>query len=166
MSRIIQSISGQITQITSRTNRHLMAKSLVVIMYCLCYSAGRPNAADIQRSTTMIAADMIAEVRRLLAEKRLSQREIAKRTGVSRGTVSAVASGKRRKGPRPLRSSGERGGFRPPTGMPTRCRGCGALTQMPCLACYIRARCEARKPARGRPCQRPSSGTIAVASCG
>jgi hypothetical protein len=114
----------------------------------------------------MIAENMITEVRRLLAEKSLSQREIAKRTGVSRGTVSAVASGKRRNGPRPLRSSDECGGFRPPTGMPTRCRGCGALTQMPCLACYIRARNAARRPARGSLCRRPSSGTIGVASCG
>ena len=44
----------------------------------------------------MLATNTIAEIRRLLAEKTHSQREIARLTGVSRGSVGAVASGRRR----------------------------------------------------------------------
>jgi transcriptional regulator with XRE-family HTH domain len=43
----------------------------------------------------MIAPSMVDEVRRLLSEGRLSQRAIARRTGISRGTVAAIASGRR-----------------------------------------------------------------------
>ena len=56
----------------------------------------------------MIAADLIAEIQRLLAEGKLSQRKIAKLTGVSRGTVShsptaseCCAAGNRLLGVRP-----------------------------------------------------------------
>lgn len=143
-----------------------MAKTLVVILYLLCYSARRPNAVEIQRSMTMIAADLIAEVRRLLDEGRLSQRDIAKMTGVSRGTVNAIASGKRRDISSQTRHNAADCGFKPPEGMPVRCRGCGALTQMPCLACYIRATSETRRRARGGLCRRPNCGTIAAASRG
>ena len=39
----------------------------------------------------MIATTVVDEVRRLLREGRLSQRSIALRIGVSRGTVNAIA---------------------------------------------------------------------------
>ena len=43
----------------------------------------------------MIAPKVVAEIRRLLAEEKLSQRKIGQLVGVSRGTVAAIASGKR-----------------------------------------------------------------------
>lgn len=85
----------------------------------------------------MLAPGLVAEVRRLLKENRLSQRTIARATGVSRGTVNAIARGFRpdyRPGPGP--GPGE---FVAPAGPPRRCPGCGGLVQMPCLVCYIRA---------------------------
>ncbi|NLF06403.1 MAG: winged helix-turn-helix domain-containing protein, partial [Pirellulaceae bacterium] len=70
-------------------------------MYIAC-AAARPllaAAAVFAKNTStqgsgiraMISTDLIDEVRRLLREGRLSQRKIAERTGVSRGTVNAVA---------------------------------------------------------------------------
>jgi len=44
----------------------------------------------------MLSPAEVEEVRRLLAEGRLSQRQIARLTGISRGTVGAIAQGKRR----------------------------------------------------------------------
>ncbi len=43
----------------------------------------------------MITATVVDEIRRMLREGRLSQRKIAVRIGVSRGTVNAIALGKR-----------------------------------------------------------------------
>ena len=44
----------------------------------------------------MITPEVVLEIERLLAEGTLSQRTIAKLTGVSRGTVGSVAKGTRR----------------------------------------------------------------------
>jgi len=85
----------------------------------------------------MIAPGIVSEVRDLLADGQISQREIARRLGISRGTVNAIALGRR-----PDRSSPRRqgpGDFVPPAGVPTRCPTCGGKVQMPCLACQVRA---------------------------
>lgn len=82
----------------------------------------------------MLPVGVVDEVRRLLAEGRLSQRQIARRTGVSRGAVAAIASGRRRAPA--VQALGPPGGQ--PRGKPIRCPGCGALVQMPCLACWLR----------------------------
>ena len=84
----------------------------------------------------MIANDIVKEIRELLADGSLSQRAIAERIGVSRGTVTAIAQGKRREY-RPLKLPADIH-FIPPAGRPVRCPGCGGLAQMPCLTCYIR----------------------------
>jgi len=86
----------------------------------------------------MIATTVVEEVRRMLREGRLSQRNIALRVGISRGTVNAIALDRRPD--RPRRSP--RGGddFIPPAGLPRRCPDCGGIVQMPCLLCYLRAR--------------------------
>ena len=84
----------------------------------------------------MIATDIVKEIRQMLAEGSLSQRAIADRMGVSRGTVCAIAQGKRRD--YPLQFFRMDMHFIPPAGRPVRCSGCGGLVQMPCLACYIR----------------------------
>ena len=85
----------------------------------------------------MIATTVVEEIRRMLSEGSLSQRQIASHIGVSRGTVNAIALDKR--GDSSPRRSPTGEGFIPPTGLPVRCPGCGARVQMPCLLCYIRA---------------------------
>jgi len=83
----------------------------------------------------MISFAVEDEIKRLLGEGRLSQRKIARRVGVSRGTVNAIARGKRPDhGPR---RPGDDSPF--PSGRPARCPTCGGLVQMPCLACRVRA---------------------------
>ena len=86
----------------------------------------------------MIATTVVDEIRRMLGEGRLSQRTIARQIGVSRGTVNAIALGKRAHDP--ARRRRDEKGFTPPAGLPVRCPGCGGRVQMPCLLCYIRAR--------------------------
>ena len=84
----------------------------------------------------MIAPARIEEVRRLLAEGVHSQRAIARLTGISRGTVTAVAAGRRPDYvPRPKADAAS-----PlPRGPCRRCRRCGALVYMPCRACAVRS---------------------------
>jgi Helix-turn-helix domain len=84
----------------------------------------------------MIAQTTVDEILHLLDAGSLSQRKIARRLGVSRGTVNALAQGKR---PAHLgRTDFE--DFAPPIGPPRRCPGCGGLVLMPCLLCHVRAR--------------------------
>ncbi|MGQ9576125.1 MAG: helix-turn-helix domain-containing protein [Thermoguttaceae bacterium] len=84
----------------------------------------------------MIPPWRVAEIRRLLAEGKLSQRQIARKTGVSRGTVNAIARGKRQDRIRRHEPDGQ---FAPPSGPLRRCPGCGGMVQMPCLLCHVRA---------------------------
>jgi hypothetical protein len=92
----------------------------------------------------MIATTVVDDVRRMLREGSLSQREIARKLHISRGTVNAIALGRRRdQTDRPAIADH---GFRHPDGEAVRCVSCGALAQMPCLACYLRARGERRSP--------------------
>ncbi len=98
----------------------------------------------------MIPDEKIAEIRRLLHESPLSQRQIAQQLGVSRGTVNAVATGRLRRRlqsefaappPDPLH----------PTEPPQRCPTCGALVYMPCVACRVRAILARRRRRRTAP---------------
>ena len=85
----------------------------------------------------MIAPPVIDEIRQLLSEEELSQRAIAVRVGVSLGTVSAVARGKR---PDYKPPPGQWGAdLAAPGGLPSRCPGCGGMVYMPCLVCRVRA---------------------------
>ena len=95
----------------------------------------------------MIAPTVASEIRSLLEEGELSQRKRARREGASRGTVGAIARGKR-----PgcsARRSAPAEDLVMPTGPARRCPGCGAMVQMPCLACHIRAIKETRRKRRG-----------------
>ncbi len=85
----------------------------------------------------MIGPAIVDEINRLLDEKRLSQRRISLRVGVSRGTVNAIARGTRPDYGTRRKQPGDE--FLPPTGLPERCPGCGAMVRMPCLACRVRA---------------------------
>jgi hypothetical protein len=83
----------------------------------------------------MHSTAQLDRVRQLLADGKLSQRKIARLTGVSRGTISALAHGKwRRYEPRPRESDTPFD----PDGIPVRCNGCGGMVLMPCLACHVR----------------------------
>lgn len=106
----------------------------------------------------MLSPAKVAEVEQLLAAGSLSQRAIARRAGVSRGTVAAIASGTRRKKPpRPIAG--------PPfniTASPARCPQCGRRVHLPCWACAV----EAIKQSRGyRPfADRPTVAGAAAAA--
>lgn len=80
----------------------------------------------------MLTQQVIDEARHLLTEGLLSQRGIAERLHISRGTVNALALGQRgaygretaTAQPMPIRIA--------------RCRGCGGLVYMPCVLCRTR----------------------------
>jgi hypothetical protein len=90
----------------------------------------------------MLSLVMVEEIQRLLEEGRLSQRKIATTLGVSRGTVGAIASGKRGiYGSEPDPENPDLLSLDLP---PERCSGCGAMVYIPCVLClarkYIRRR--------------------------
>ncbi len=95
----------------------------------------------------MIAPELVEQIKRLLAEGHLSQRAIARLTGVSRGSVNAIAQGKRHE-PRPRRH--EELLPQAPSGPPQRCPTCGGLVYMPCVLCYVRSSL-AQNPSPRRP---------------
>jgi hypothetical protein len=108
----------------------------------------------------MIASDTVAEIRRLLGESRLSQREIARQTGVSRSSVCAIASGRRpdyESQPEPPDD-----GLEEPTGPPARCPGCGAKVYLPCVLCHVRSELgkRPRAPAGNRQNDAPESADL------
>lgn len=92
----------------------------------------------------MIAPAVAAEIKRLLRTRRLSQRRIAAQTGVSRGTVNAIALGKRPD----YRAGHHENNVAPPRGPLVRCPGCGGKVQMPCVLCRVRE-LDARSAPRG-----------------
>jgi len=82
----------------------------------------------------MIPPAMIEKIRRLLATDKHSWRKIARLSGVSRGTVAAVAHGTRRdRRPAALDDVQEDA-----PGPIERCPECGALGESPCRACRVR----------------------------
>jgi transcriptional regulator with XRE-family HTH domain len=95
----------------------------------------------------MIAPQIVADVRRLLTEELLSQRKIARLTGVSRSTIAAIASGKRPDYEllRQLREND----WEEPTGPAVRCPGCGNRVYMPCQLCRILKRIAEKRRATG-----------------
>jgi transcriptional regulator with XRE-family HTH domain len=85
----------------------------------------------------MISPAMVLEVRRLLAEGKLSQRKIARQTGISRATISLIAQGRRPDyTPKPRAWDED---WEPPLGPPRRCPQCGGLVYLPCRLCRVRA---------------------------
>lgn len=79
----------------------------------------------------MITHHVETEIRRLLAESDYSNRKIAELTGVSRGTVGAIDSGKR------VIRVKRREDADQPSGPPRRCSGCGEMVLTPCLLCAV-----------------------------
>ncbi len=99
----------------------------------------------------MLAQEVVRRVERLLAEGQLSQRKIARLVGISRGTVGAIAGG-RRPDYEALRRRRQQREAPRPTGPPRRCPTCGAMVTSACLACELRRRVSAGKrgPHAGR----------------
>jgi hypothetical protein len=86
----------------------------------------------------MLALEQVLEVKRLLDEGRLSQRSIARLTGVGRSSVSAIANGERGLvGPTPV------GDLVVRSSIAQRCPGCGGRVFMPCVYCEAIAHCRA-----------------------
>ncbi len=81
----------------------------------------------------MIAAHLVEQIEQLLAEGKLSQRKIARLTGVSRGTIGAIALGKRQQRPRRICLWEEEPEV--PASPPQRCPDCGGMVYMPCRLC-------------------------------
>jgi hypothetical protein len=96
----------------------------------------------------MIAPDTVAEIQRLLAERTHSQRKIALLAGVCRGTVGAIAAGKR-PDYETLRQP-EDDLWDEPTGPPQRCPVCGGMVYMPCRLCHARKANAKKRPAVAR----------------
>lgn len=83
----------------------------------------------------MIDTEIVAEIERLLDEDKLSQRKIAQLLGVSRGSVDAIAAGKRFDREMFVEEEVDE-----PIGPLERCPDCGGLVVMPCRACHERTR--------------------------
>ena len=84
----------------------------------------------------MIKCEIIRKIRVLLKQDRMSQRQIAKNLGISRGTVQAVAHGRRTEHvPAVLKKRAAIWVI--PSGKPKRCPHCGGCVKMPCLACQL-----------------------------
>jgi hypothetical protein len=84
----------------------------------------------------MLAKSLIDQIDRLLREGGLSQRKIAARLRVSRGTVAAIASGRR--GLYGREAGDETSSALTPHSPPERCPHCGYRVYAPCLICRSR----------------------------
>ena len=94
----------------------------------------------------MLSVTQVLEIRRLIDEDELSQREIAEEVGVSRGSVAAIANGRRGVHGREQRT---KIGIREPTrSFASRCPGCGGLVYKPCRLCRLRAHGRGLNPPR------------------
>ncbi len=88
----------------------------------------------------MISDKDLAKIEGLLKESDLSQRAIARITGINRNTVNRIAQGKRPDF-KTLRKDRKRKHHKEVQfrkGKPGRCKECGAMVCMPCLLCSIR----------------------------
>jgi hypothetical protein len=85
-----------------------------------------------------IAPAVVRQIKRLLAIGELSQRQIAKQIGVSRGTVNAIAGGKR-PDYEVLPEKADVPGLPGQKSEYVWCDPCRAYVLMPCVACSARA---------------------------
>lgn len=84
----------------------------------------------------MLPLAVVEEIQRMLDEGEVSQRGIARKLNISRGTVGAIASGKRGiYGREQDDATPEVCCLEMP---PERCDGCGAKVYKPCVLCSTR----------------------------
>lgn len=91
----------------------------------------------------MIAEEKIREAETLLVKGVLSQRKIAKLTGLSRGTISMIASGKRKVYVKTVDPDMPAELEKSP---PVRCPTCGGMVRMPCLFCFLKSLADKNSP--------------------
>ncbi len=84
----------------------------------------------------MLPFATVVEIRRLLDQGQMSQRKIARKLRVSRGTVGAIASGRR--GVHGREVDEEMPAVCSLNRPPERCNGCGATVYKPCVLCSTR----------------------------
>jgi len=84
----------------------------------------------------MHSTAIIHEIDRLLKESGLSHRKIAAKLGVSRGTISAIAVGRRGLHGKNMHDDARQP--HPHASPPTRCPHCGYRVYLPCLICNTR----------------------------
>jgi hypothetical protein len=84
----------------------------------------------------MLPLPVVMEICRLLHEGDLSQREIAAKLRVGRGSVNSLANGTR---PVVGRLESKRDKSRRVAALPVRCPDCGGLVFAPCALCKTRA---------------------------
>jgi hypothetical protein len=101
----------------------------------------------------MLSPAKVEEVRRLLARENISQRQIAKILNVSRGSVNAIASGKRPEYPAKEFDEDDIRCWLPPV----RCDGCGGMVYAPCRLCRTRG-VQRDRTVTGAPLSRRAAG--------
>ncbi len=106
----------------------------------------------------MLAPEQITKVRRLLANGKYSQRKISRMTNVSRGTVSAIANGKRPD----FKPKAQEDEIIFPQGPKGRCPECGAMVYLPCRLCLLKKRIVEQNRREGRPRDPRPGGIIAL----
>jgi DNA-binding XRE family transcriptional regulator len=82
----------------------------------------------------MLRREQVELVKRLLAAE-ISQREISRRTGISRDTIRRIEKGQWHEPPQVPNALSQLLGAKRKMG---RCPECGALVLLPCLACHVR----------------------------
>lgn len=85
----------------------------------------------------MLDQGLVDEIRRLLAAGQWSMRKVARELRVSRGTVGAIAHGRRLDR---LPRTADDDLLLMPLGPLRRCPGCGGMVHLPCLLCRVRRR--------------------------
>jgi IS30 family transposase len=101
----------------------------------------------------MLSLSIVEEIDRLLKEGKMSQRKIAQRLGISRGTVSAIANGQRALFGRVEDDAAEEPGPKLPA---QRCPKCGFTVHLPCLVCRTREYRQGRRVLAALAAARPS----------
>jgi len=93
------------------------------------------SSSEFAKDLNMLPIALVNEIDQLVHEGRLSHRKIARRLGISRSIVSAIANGKRG-----LYGKDSFDCYSPhaSTSPPSRCPICGYRVYMPCLVCRTR----------------------------
>lgn len=91
----------------------------------------------------MIHPARVQWVQQLLAERKHSLRTIARLTGVSRGSVSTIAAGRRPDYVAARRGEPDDDSWAP-SGPIMRCPECGGRVFAPCRLCHVRGQATAR----------------------
>jgi hypothetical protein len=85
----------------------------------------------------MLRQELVQRIAEMIQTGKWSLRRIARELGVARGTVAAIAHGRRRE--RAQRTADNEDGLPYPNGPFVRCPTCGHRVQMPCLLCRLRS---------------------------